>query len=496
MKYRTKLYLSLLSTSLISSLLVTGILYQDARSQFIKQITTQVLSIASTTAALIDTNLLENFISHPVNSSSASAQLKHQLIRAKEANIGDDIWIKYIYIIKPSSNGELIYLIDSETDPKNLNPYGEIEPISDLIGLLEHQNLEKKYAPNYFLSDIYGTWLSGYAPIYNSQGQYLATVGVDISTNEIFEALREILRFEIIALIISLGVACIAAFILSRTATVSLKKLTTAVTAIGRGNLSKRITLKTKDEFHLMAESINTMAKGLEERERIQQNFARYVSSHVLERILKSDTPLKLEGERKKITILFSDVRQFTALSEQHSPEVVVSLLNEYFEKMIEIIFHNNGTLDKFLGDGLMVEFGAPLDDPLEERHAVETAIQMQNELQRLRSKWEEEGKPSIQMGIGIHTGIALLGTIGSAQRMEYTAIGDTVNVASRIQSITKTLQCDILISETTYAVIKDEFLLESLGPINLPGRNAPLTVYKVLGKNEEIQDNKNNEEK
>lgn len=489
MKYRTKLYFSLLSTSVVSSLLITAILYHDARSQFIKQMTSQVLSIAATTASLIDVDHLNDFISHPLDSSSSYQTLKNQLIRVKEANLSDGILIKYIYIIKPDSKGELIYLVDSETDPENLNPYGEIEPMSDLIGLLEHHNLEEKYAPNYFISDLYGTWLSGYAPIYDNRGKYLASLGVDINADEIFEALKNIVHFEIIALLSLLGVASIAAFILSRKATVSLKKLSTAVTAIGKGDLSRRITLQTKDEFHLMAESINTMAQGLEERERIQQNFARYVSSHVLERILKADTPLKLEGERKKITILFSDIRQFTTLSEQHSPEVVVALLNEYFEKMIDIIFKNNGTLDKFLGDGLMVEFGAPLDDPLEEMHAVHTALEMQSELATLRLKWTADEKPTIQMGIGIHTGIALLGTIGSSQRMEYTAIGDTVNIASRIQATTKQMNCDILISETTYASVKEAFICEDLGPIQLPGRTASLSVYKVLGKKETNQD-------
>ena len=220
-----------------------------------------------------------------------------------------------------------------------------------------------------------------------------------------------------------------------------------------------------------LGNAINSMTKGLRERERLKLNFARYVSQHVMDTILKSEHVAKLEGERRKITVLFSDIRQFTQLSERLRPEDVVSLLNEYFEVMLDVIFRHQGTLDKFLGDGIMVEFGAPLDDEKQELHAVQTAIGMQRELKKLVMKWEKEGRPKIEIGIGVHTGLAVVGNIGSEKRIEYTAIGDTVNVASRLEQATKLLKKPILISETTYEGIKDTFKALSLGPMILPGR-------------------------
>ena len=140
--------------------------------------------------------------------------------------------------------------------------------------------------------------------------------------------------------------------------------------------------------------------------------------------------------------------------SETLPPEKVVQLLNEYFESMVEVVFRNSGTLDKFIGDGLMVIFGAPQDDPNQEEHALKAAIEMQAELRKLAAKWKPEGL-SLRIGIGINSGPAIVGNIGSSRRMDYTAVGDTVNLASRLESTTKELGVGILISEYTYNALQ-----------------------------------------
>lgn len=144
---------------------------------------------------------------------------------------------------------------------------------------------------------------------------------------------------------------------------------------------------------------------------------------------------------------------------------------------MLDIIFEHKGTLDKFIGDGLMVEFGAPLDDEFQEKNAVTAAIAMQKALEKLNTTWKQ---PTIQIGIGIHTGFAVVGNVGSEKRMDYTAIGDTVNIASRLEQMTKSTKRSILISENTYQTVKEEFPAESLGPITLPGRQEPIRVYAI----------------
>lgn len=227
------------------------------------------------------------------------------------------------------------------------------------------------------------------------------------------------------------------------------------------------------------------MAQGLEEKERIKSGFSKYVSQHVLEKIIKSDAPAKLEGEKRKVTVLFSDIRNFTTLSESLSPEEVVAFLNQYFEEMIGIIFHFHGTLDKFIGDGIMAEFGVPLDDQLQEVNAIEAALTMQDSVSMLCQKWKGTRYENIKIGIGVHTGLAVVGNIGSTQRMEYTAIGDTVNVASRLESQTKEIKKNIIISHETYETIKNmpNLSFEPLGEIHLKGRKEPIIAYSVARK-------------
>jgi adenylate cyclase len=161
-------------------------------------------------------------------------------------------------------------------------------------------------------------------------------------------------------------------------------------------------------------------------------------------------------------------------------PEDVVQLLNEYFECMVEIVFRHKGTLDKFLGDGLMVLFGAPMEDPNQEEHAISAAVEMQRQLKVLCENWQLQGRAPIRIGIGIHTGTAIVGNVGSSQRMEYTAIGDTVNVAARLEAATKQFETGILVSETTWSATQGNFNVRDVGPVHIRGRGAAVQVYAV----------------
>ena len=153
---------------------------------------------------------------------------------------------------------------------------------------------------------------------------------------------------------------------------------------------------------------------------------------------------------------------------------------------MVEVVFRNNGTLDKFIGDGMMVIFGAPEDDPFQEEHALKTAIEMQQELKRLAERWKPEGL-NIRSGIGINSGPAVVGNIGSSRRMDYTAIGDTVNLASRLESATKELSVGILVSEYTYMAARGNFRFREMGSIHVKGRTDPVMTYAPEGEGWEL---------
>ena len=216
------------------------------------------------------------------------------------------------------------------------------------------------------------------------------------------------------------------------------------------------------------------------EKKRIKSIFQRYVSSQVVEELLTSPDRVVLGGRRKEITVLFADIRNFTGMASRIAPEEVVGILNEFFTMITEVIFKYNGTLDKYIGDAVMAIYGAPIEEENHAEKALETALEMQKRMGLLEKRFLERGIEPIKIGIGITTGEAVIGNIGSLRRMEYTAIGDSVNLASRLEEVAKPDQ--ILISENTYRMVKDIVKAKVLEPMAIRGKAGLVQVYEVLG--------------
>lgn len=209
-----------------------------------------------------------------------------------------------------------------------------------------------------------------------------------------------------------------------------------------------------------------------------RQALERFLSSSIVERILAHPDQVHLGGDNQTVTILFSDIRGFTRMSEKMEPMEVVELLNEYFTEMTDLVFENGGTLDKYLGDGLMAVFGAPLAKRDDSLRAVKTAIEMQRALARLNRDWEAMGRRSLKIGLGINTGTVTAGNIGSARRMDYTVIGDAVNIASRLCANAAGGQ--VLISESTHSTLNNRLPAKRLEPIRVKGKEAPIEIYEI----------------
>lgn len=216
-----------------------------------------------------------------------------------------------------------------------------------------------------------------------------------------------------------------------------------------------------------------------------KQMMERYLPSQLVGEFYKNNAQLEPGGENKEVTILFSDIRSFTKFSEQRSAEEVVLFLNEYLSRMTDVIFQFNGTIDKFIGDAIMTIFGAPFKAEDDALRAVKSAVAMNHELEKLNQKMQPQDK--LYMGIGIHTGEAIVGNIGSDRRLDYTVIGDNVNLASRIEGLTKHYNCAILISETTYKQIEgkysidDGFAIREIDKVIVKGKSKPITIYEVV---------------
>jgi adenylate cyclase len=210
----------------------------------------------------------------------------------------------------------------------------------------------------------------------------------------------------------------------------------------------------------------------------VRSNFQRYFAPALAERIASSPDALKLGGDKRRVAVLFSDIRGFTALSETMNPDDMAHLLTEYFTEMVECVFANNGTLDKFIGDAVMAQWGAPLGEPNDPDKAMEAAIKMIHELDMLNNRWRAAGKPELQIGIGLNVGEAFAGNIGSDRRMEYTVIGDTVNTASRLCSAAGPRE--ILISDEFRRALKAPPGLIEMPPMELKGKSQPVPVFRV----------------
>jgi adenylate cyclase len=217
-------------------------------------------------------------------------------------------------------------------------------------------------------------------------------------------------------------------------------------------------------------------------REQAVQLFSRFVNPHVVQELV-AHGGLSRQGESRQITILFSDIRGFTTLSEKRTPEQVVELLNRYFSLQVEVVFRHGGSLDKFIGDCIMAFWGAPLDDPDHAKHAVEAALEMGEVLQKFKKELGEEDA-TFDVGIGIHSGPAVVGLIGSEQRREYTAIGDTVNLGSRIEGLTKGVS-RILVSRETMEACGDAFEFQSFGSFKVKGREQEVELFAPSRKGE-----------
>ncbi len=218
--------------------------------------------------------------------------------------------------------------------------------------------------------------------------------------------------------------------------------------------------------------------KRLAREEVARANYSRFMPEYVVQQLLENPDSFKLGGANQTITVLFADIRGFTAFSENENPEKVVGLLNHYFSAMSEIIFAHGGTLDKYIGDGLMALFGAPTATPEDAKNAVNAAVAMQKRILTLNPELLAEGFANISVGIGLHTGEATIGYIGSEKRSEYTAIGDTVNLASRLESNAAGGQ--ILISEATAQAAGDIFPLMKQEPLTVKNRVQPVDLFEI----------------
>jgi adenylate cyclase len=480
MTYRTKLFTLLIGLVVISNGLLAGANYFACKSTLEMEVHRKSRSIAATAAALLDPELVKTIRRRDDESTPAYAKLQGELRKVRELNRRKDTWLQSIFILMPASQDPRVveYAVDAEENFEYTHHPGDVymrdgQPVR--IGL---EGIEKLAESLRYYQAGYRT---SFASIRDGSGSLVAIVGVTTVATP-YSTMSRLAPSALIPMAITIAMAIVLASMLLRAVTRLLTRLRQLIDAVGKGDFSATAsaTPPMTGEFARVADSITAMAAGLRERDTVKRAFSGYISRQVLDAIIAKGELSALKGERRRVTVLFSDLRGFTSMAEAMAPEDVVLLLGEFFDRMVEVILRQQGTIDKFLGDGMMVIFGAPLDDAYQEQHAVTAACEMQNELRALCAKWQAEGRATLKMGVGINSGPAIVGNIGSAEHMEYTAIGDTVNLAARLESATKELGVEIVVSEHTYSAVRPLFHWKSAGEVTLRGRNEPVRAYSV----------------
>ena len=287
---------------------------------------------------------------------------------------------------------------------------------------------------------------------------------------------------NILLMIAVLAISVIFVWFFSKSISNPVKTLASAAGEIEQGNYEPELKPTTSDEIGLLTKSFVRMAKGLAERERLKDSFGRFINKEIAELAMRGE--LALGGETKQTTIFFSDIRSFTSISEKLEPNEVVEFLNEYMTQMVECVNDTHGVVDKFIGDAVMAVWGAPTSagSPKEDAlNCIRAALSMRAALIVFNKGRGGTKKPIIRIGCGINTGPVVAGQIGSKKRMEYTVIGDAVNVASRTEALNKPFATDILITENTYNLVKDEVSVEEMPPVMVKGKETPLRMFAVI---------------
>ena len=378
--------------------------------------------------------------------------------------------VRWIGTSTRDARGRYSFVVDGGRPP----PLPVGYPIFDGV-LLRDQVFDGGTVFEAAMTDEWGKWTVAMAPITNESGEVVGVVEVmeDAAWLELSAARKA--RQTVLLLLLAAALSSLLSALFARHLGGPLQRLTEAARAVSGGDLSRDVVVDSRDELGALAAAFHAMVVGLREREFIRETFGRFVSEEVAARALTGEGA-KLGGEIRQVTILFSDLRGFSALSRRLGPEQMVTLLNRYLSEMTDVILEHHGNLSEMLGDGLVVLFGAPTSRNDDVLRAVRCAVEMQQALVTFNAT---EGL-SLEMGIGISTGEVIAGNIGSEKRMKYGVVGSPINLAGRLESFTVGSQ--ILISEVTKQIVGHEIQLGEVLEVRPKGWPRSIRCFPVRG--------------
>ncbi len=404
-------------------------------------------------------------LGYEINDSAAA-----KVAKVTTSNIAFLVSNRIVATNRPEDRGELVQELQAHRDA------------------LDQAMIRKQAGPPFYMNIAGERFLAVASPVFASpgtEGQESKVIATYVFYNSLDKALLPLRTSQRTMLYVGVGVAAFAlavGFVLVNGVTRPVKALVGATHEVAAGNLDCTIEVRSRDELGQLAIAFNEMTEGLKQKKRVEGLFGKYLSPDVAKKVLaEQSVDGILKGEKARLSVLFADIRGFTPLSRGMDPQELINLLNSHFDEMIDIIDRHGGTLDKFIGDAIMAFFGAPMHYPDFHLRAINAAVQMQRASEKFNFQRKLEGKEPLNIGIGINSGDVVVGNIGSNKRLEYTVIGETVNIANRLCGVAKKGQ--IIVSQSTYDLLPSKSIASPIEQVMLKGVAEAVTVYEVLWK-------------
>lgn len=395
--------------------------------------------------------------------------------------------VRFVYTYRRLPDGNLAFVLDAEEDPKTKSQIGQIMPEEDITPMMQMMfddarkgvRVESELTP-----DRYGIWLSGYVPLLSPDGRVVAVLGMDISATDVLGQERSfLLLLAAICLVIALLMLPIG-FFMSRSISKPLAELAREMRLVRQFELAGDKQIRSRiAEVAEMVDAVQSMKSGL-------RSFRKYVPADLVRQLIRLGRDAELGGESREVTVFFSDIANFTSIAERASPDILIKRLGEYFGAMNEAILNELGTIDKYIGDAVMAFWGAPESVENSALRACRAALVCQGKIQLLCSNWIDAGNSfRFETRIGLCCGDAIVGNIGSEDRLNYTTMGDVVNTASRLEGACKYYGVRILISDSVRTKAGDAIVARAVDLVAVKGKSVPLRVHELVGLAENLPD-------
>jgi class 3 adenylate cyclase len=468
---RVSLSFAFIALILLACLILGAALYLILRQQLESALKERLGDMTTIAAMLIDGD--EHLILQDPKDMDGPIYAKYRVQFARFRAEHPDI--RYLYSMRRLASGELMFVLDSGTSEEEFSPLGSIYESTDMEFLTAFDQPNQVHVMSNLQTDQWGTWLSALAPIKTSTGQVDGFLGMDIAADLITQNELRIL-FIIIGIAAAVAtIGMIAGLLVSGRIAKPLLIVAAEMEKIQRFQLAPGVFPPSQiREVVIMETALENMKKGL-------RSFRRYVPADVVSQLVTLQKEAVLETSKETLTVFFSDLENFTGAAEKVGVEKISSILGHYFEAMTQTLQEHKATVDKFIGDSVMAFWNAPFLDPDHAYRACTAALACTKAVLALGPIWREHGLSGLRTRIGINTGPALVGNIGYAERLSYTALGDTVNLASRLESLNKYYGTTILISESTWKGLYGRIPGRLVDRVAVKGRSQAGGIYQIF---------------